>query len=316
MTPKWARRRHKKKTPKPPTRLRGFLQKIGDRLIVWIRMIRRFAFRKAAVVGREAAEPPPDGSTLPLRSVVRSEVEGAIGWWRAVCARVRTFTHSPPRRLVVAGVLLALGAVVWMMWPAEQPPALLTPEARELDFRTRVQKISGLISSKNLRQAEKQIEAFQELHPDHPALFTLRGALKTQRKEFAAARIDYEKAVELSSGSYSSLFNLAELDFLTGDLPRARERFQGLLAERPEDERLLFRLYLCALIEGRSQEEAELYLTLSNREASPIAYYVPAARHFQEKRRSEGRRLVQTAQVLFPDTTGFYDATFEALGFR
>jgi tetratricopeptide (TPR) repeat protein len=214
-------------------------------------------------------------------------------------------------------VFAGAGAYFWQHRPQTDPDSLRHPELnREAQITKLSKRISALISEGKLDAAEKEIEKLRAAAPDHQSLFTMAGILKAERKDYVGAREEYTRAVEAAPESYNAQFNLAELDFMVGRYKEAELRFASMALRRPDDEFITFRLFLCALfLEDRTHQEAYLQ-KLSPTGKTPAWFYASAARLYLEQKRVEARRLLDRAAAFYPDNTGFFDATFNKLGFR
>jgi len=90
----------------------------------------------------------------------------------------------------------------------------------------------------------------------------------------------------------------------------------GVLKTRRDDEVLLFRLFLCMLLQNQG-DLANFYLDhLSQSGETPAWYYANAARFFRNNKKSEARRLLSTAKILYPNKMAFFDASNDLLGYR
>jgi hypothetical protein len=89
-----------------------------------------------------------------------------------------------------------------------------------------------------------------------------------------------------------------------------------MLEDRPGNEILLFRLFLCALLQKHAVQADELLALLPSGGTTPAWYYANAARLFADKKGSEARKIVATARILYPDKTAFFDATLQVLDQR
>ncbi|MEI8310604.1 MAG: hypothetical protein WCH98_07605, partial [Verrucomicrobiota bacterium] len=179
-----------------------------------------------------------------------------------------------------------------------------------------MQDTANHIAEKRLNRAEKNLAELKRLAPRHPTVLIFSGAIKSLRKDYDGARADYLLALKASPNSFNAAFNLAEVDFVTKSYPAAATKFHGMLTSRPDDEVLLFRLFLCELLQNH-EGQAKFYLDrISISGQTPAWYYANAARLFRINKKSEARALLNTAKILYPEKTAFFDASNELLGYR
>ncbi|HRJ71843.1 MAG TPA: hypothetical protein PLS03_06440, partial [Terrimicrobiaceae bacterium] len=176
--------------------------------------------------------------------------------WQARRKIAGLHRRTPSRRLAAIYVGAAAVIVIAVGWrtaflnhpplgdkPAEHPPReesnLLASAARQ-------------VSEKDHERAEKTIEDLRRQNPDDPRVFLAAGALEASRKNYPAARASFEKALAIRPGLRPAIFNLAEVEFATGNYAAAQSLYHRL-QEGPRsntDGMLCFRLYLCARLLG------------------------------------------------------------------
>jgi tetratricopeptide (TPR) repeat protein len=179
-----------------------------------------------------------------------------------------------------------------------------------------MQDTAKLIEQKRLDRAEKNLAELKKLAPDNPTVLVFSGAIKSLRKDYAGARADYSLALKAAPNSFNAAFNLAEVDFVTKNYPAAATGFLNMLDSRPDDEILLFRLFLCELLQS-NDAGADSYLgRIPISGQTPAWYYANAARLFHTGKNSDARKLLNSARILYPDKTAFFDASNQLLGFR
>lgn len=179
-----------------------------------------------------------------------------------------------------------------------------------------MEEAAALMGQKNYKEAEIYVNELFKLQPENASIHTLSGALKSLQNDHEGARAEYQKALQLNPKSFSAAFNLAEVEFVTANYQGALEQFQSLLRARPRDEVLLFRVYICALMQNESILAAETLEKFPSMGKTPARQYAEAVRLYSEKRAGEARRLVDSARVLYPEKTKFFDSSLNLLGYR
>ena len=234
--------------------------------------------------------------------------------WRRV---LRFHRHTPVprlRRLYLGGFAAFFLLAFILIWIGNsRTRRIQDPQAA---LATLMQDTANFIGQKQLGRAEKNLAELKKLAPQHPTVLIFSGAIKSLRKDYDGARADYTLALRVSPNSFNAAFNLAEVDFVTGNYPVAAAQFDHMLESRPEDEVLLFRLFLCELLQNH-EDLANSYLArLPQSGGTPAWYYAHAAALFRINKKSEARALLKTAKILYPDKTAFFDASNELLGYR
>ncbi len=217
------------------------------------------------------------------------------------------------RRLYFRAVAVFLVVLIFSVWWGTRPGPERDPELYKAKL---MGETANLIAQKRLGKAEKNVAELKKMLPNDPTVLTFSGAVKSLRKDYNGAREDYRQALAAMPGSFNAMFNLAELEFVAGNYPAATVEFTNILQDHPREEVVLFRLYLCELLQGHDFQAKEYLHSLTPASSTPAWYYAEAAREFRDKNKSEGRRLVGTARTLYPERTAFFDSTFEVLNFR
>lgn len=313
-------------TPPKKRAVRRIIEGVGNGIILGIRtarILRRPRHRKALfrIIGekvrrrlRPVLEPLAPYWRVFRKVVIRPlEVRLRLLWRRIL----RFHRHTPLprlRRLYLGGFatffLLAFVAV----WIVNSQNHLVQDPRTALAIL--MQDTANLIGKKQLGRAEKNLAKLKKLAPQNPTVLVFSGAIKSLRKDYDGARADYTLALRVSPNSFNAAFNLAEVDFVTGNYPVAASQFDRMLESRPEDQVLLFRLFLCELLQNH-EDLANSYLSrLSQSGETPAWFYANAARLFRINKKSEARKLLNTAKILYPDKTAFFDASNELLGYR
>jgi tetratricopeptide (TPR) repeat protein len=87
--------------------------------------------------------------------------------------------------------------------------------------------------------AQKEIAALIKRYPSSSAVQTLAGLLKTQQRDFTAARSAFAKALDSRPHSAEALAGLLAVDIATNNVDQSRARIERSLAALPSDPDLL-----------------------------------------------------------------------------
>ena len=254
----------------------------------------------------------------PARRMLRAVLRPLTERVRQLRERVEHFhrsTRRSRRRRIYLGVFAAFSvaafALVWLVVTRGT-----SGDAPETALARLMESTAKHIANNQLRKAEPLLAELQKLAPEHPTVLAFSGTIKSLRKDYAGARGDYTQALKAAPESFAANFNLGELDFITANYRAASARFESLLKSHPNDEILLYRIFLCQLILNDGKRADICLESLSPSGSTPAWYYAKAARLFRNNNKPEARKLVFTAKTVYPGKTEFFDSSNELLGFR
>ncbi len=305
--------------PPPQTLLTRLIDRIGDFLILCIRFGKKHFPKSVPAPGNPAKTPVAPVEGQPENGEPPKEVEdNPNGKW----AKIKRYHQTTPvwrlRLFYYSGFLVVFAVLVlwcWLTWPRVSQKTG-TEEERRVVIELLVRETSEAISREDPDRAGRLLKELEGLIPDHAIFFTLSGAQKTLLKDFDGAREEYLRVIRKQPTSFVALFNLAELDFVAGNYQAARDLFQKLHDARPKDENVIFRLFLCSLFLGDTAAADRWFQSLPPATLSPANHYARAARLFHANQKSEGRKILETARLLFPDKIKYYEVTFSSLNYR
>lgn len=171
-----------------------------------------------------------------------------------------------------------------------------------------------LIRDKKLVEAEANLAVMETLQPKGLDILSHAGAIATQRKDYDKARGLYEAVLREKPGDYVAAYNLAEIEFVTKNFSLAEQRFQDLARTQPHDETLLFRIFLCKLLQDQMEAANQISLKFSRTGKTPAWYYANSALARQAKKDREADDFLAQARILYPSEAKFYEATLISLG--
>ena len=130
--------------------------------------------------------------------------------------------------------------------------------------------IASYLQRNELDSALSAIDAFQKKKPDDPATHGLRGRVLLAKKDPAAARRSFEKAVEMNPSYIPAVASLASMDMAEGNSAGARKRFEDVLAVDPKNMPALLSLARLTAATGGSAADS-LALIRKSVSANPDA---------------------------------------------
>jgi predicted Zn-dependent protease len=213
------------------------------------------------------------------------------------------------------GIPLLLAAILATAPPAPAREKLSAPDESELRA-TATEAVLEAIKSGDLEEAGKNVQQLIKDTPDDPLALNLLGSVQTKRKEYAAARASFEKALAADPAFFPAQFNLGEILFLEKNYPAAREHFQAMRRADPSNELLQFKVVLCDIQAGDDESARRVMRAMRYPGDSPAWYYAEAAWEIKQGNPKKARRLLATAREIFGEKTELFDESFETIGLK
>lgn len=146
-----------------------------------------------------------------------------------------------------------------------------------------------------------------QLRPDQPDGWNLRGVILLKQKAYDPAQAAFARAAALDPGLWAAQFNLAEVLFQRKDYARARTRFEKLLTqtdrykEGNKWELVQYKACLSALLMGDEPAAVKKLAKLpASGGATPAFLYAQAAVNFHRKNAAQAQKSLAAAQSIFP----------------
>ncbi len=154
-----------------------------------------------------------------------------------------------------------------------------------------------------------KLDEAEKLAPGEGLVYTMRGDvyLAPRRRDFALAKEQFTKALELDKASPGPYFNLAELEFARHDFPAASAAFQKLLTDFPKLPMVIrhltiFRIVICEARQGKIQGAEELTKkSFTFMDDTPAYYMSNAAISFVRKDEKMAQEWMLRATSIFKD---------------
>ena len=202
-------------------------------------------------------------------------------------------------RRAAAGLLLS--ALILAHAPAQSP----TPETDPLLAQRRLAFV--------LRQATQHYEAGEyQAALDRlgslpapaaadPAARNLRGAVLTKLGDSEAAAAVFNEILASDPGYFPAAFNLAEVRYTQGDYKAALEAFLAMHATDPRNELLRFKIALCHLRLGNTDDARKFAESLIPAGSTPAWYYSQAILARAGGDEKSASRHLTAARVIYGD---------------
>lgn len=187
-------------------------------------------------------------------------------------------------------------------------------KAEDVSGKSLVEQALADFEEKKYDEALALLEKAETESPDDPFLQNLIGAAYTKKKDYAAAKGHFEKAVELNPNFFPARFNLGELLFLQKQYPQALGFFTDMLRQGPGNELLQFKVVLSLLMTDQVEEARKLAARIKVPGEGPAWYYAHAAIEQKTGNRRKASEYLAGAKTFFPNSVSLYDETFQDLG--
>lgn len=197
----------------------------------------------------------------------------------------------------------------------------LPPEDRQR-YAELMMRASTLFNQKRIFEALNAANDAAAIFDSDPACMNLKGACYVEFRDFPTARDLFLKALALTPDNTSVLFNLAEMDFVTGQWEECHRRMGELLEvinPKAIDMRRLveFKLLLAKLKTNRVDEARELAGKYDFLDDTPFHYYASAALEYHDGDRTKAERWLGSARRVFrtPETLAPWQDTLIEFGY-
>ncbi len=169
--------------------------------------------------------------------------------------------------------------------------------------------ISFYLSKNRMEQALSAIDALEKKQPNQPMAASLRGRFFMARRDTAAARASFERALSIDPLDFQSTASLAMLDRQDHKAGAAKARFESLLAKDPKNVQALLALAAIASSEGANRPAA---IELIERAVAANPYeestrIVLVLAHLTNKNFQQAMLVAQNAVAAFPNSPRVLD---------
>lgn len=178
-------------------------------------------------------------------------------------------------------------------------------QAEPQSGEARVVLVRSLIAAGNLVRAEVEMAQLLKGGPNVALVHSLNGTLQATRKNVAAARSSFERALELAPGFVEALAGLTYLDLEARNPARAIERLDAAIAKQPTNApllALLARAHVAAGDEAKAEQELRRAVTVDPRYTP--GYNMLARLYIQQRRLDEARAQFEGIVERNPSAAG------------
>lgn len=174
--------------------------------------------------------------------------------------------------------------------------------------------IAAHMQRREYDQALKAIAALEKKQPDNPLTHNLRGTTLLGKRDMAAARKSFEKALALNPAYFPAAANLASLDLADKKPDDARKRFEGVLAKDPKNVQALLAVAdLRARAGGTTEEVAGLIgKAIAASPSDPAPRLALIGMYLSKKEVKSALVAAQEAVAVLPERAEILDAAGRA----
>lgn len=180
------------------------------------------------------------------------------------------------------------------------------------DYQADLALITTYLRRREADNALAALVALEKKQPGNPLTYNLKGRALLLKRDFPAARANFERALELNATYMPAVTNLAQLDLLDKKPDAARKRYEAVLKKEPNNEQALLNAAALLRMTGAPRSEIETLLkqavaanpTSQNAHGALINFYL-GNRDFEK-----ALTAAQEAQAALPKNM----AITEALG--
>ena len=169
---------------------------------------------------------------------------------------------------------------------------------------------------KKFDEALGKLQEAEKLDPQSAFILNLIGAAYTKKKDYAAAKASFEKALAIDYSFFPAQFNVGELYFLQKQYPQALEYFTRMLNNDPGNELLQFKVILCLLQTDQIEDAQKLAARMKFPGDGPGWYYAQAALKLKQGEKRKAAELISNATTIFPAKISLFAETFDDLGWK
>ena len=135
-----------------------------------------------------------------------------------------------------------------------------------------------------------------------------------EQRQFEEGAKFLQEALKLDPKYFPARFNVGELPLVQKRYAEARATFEKLLEEFPKDELILFRIFLCHLLEKNDTAARQALDNIPFPGDTPAFYYANGAWEFAHNNAAEAQKWIARGNWVFPKdkVANFATALYEA----
>lgn len=173
---------------------------------------------------------------------------------------------------------------------ASYPPAYVTA----------IQSSMQAFAARDFKRARQMVDRADVLFKSTALALNIRGAICIEEKNYDEGRAYCEKALKEEPNFFPAQFNLCEIPFAQKKYAEARDEFEQLLADYPQNDLVKFRVFLTYLLAKDEAGTAKYLERIPFLSDTPVFYYTRAAIDFEKGNIAEAREWMDRGYYVFP----------------
>jgi len=172
-----------------------------------------------------------------------------------------------------------------------------------------LESAASAYASRNFSIALDKLDLADQIQPDIPDTWNMRGAIYAEQHAYEKAEDAFEKAAKLNPGDFWAPYNIAQLLLMEKKYGEAAAAFQALSVYQGHEELVQFKIVFADLMAGKP-DEAKPVLDAMKFPADTAAYYFAhAAWGFAHKDQKDGAYWTRAGLKVFglERCMSFYD---------
>ena len=186
--------------------------------------------------------------------------------------------------------------------------------AADTGIRADLALITAHLQRREFDQALKSIAALEKKQPDNPLTYNLRGTALLGKRDAAAARKSFEKALALNPAFLPAAANLANMDLNEKKPEDARKRFELVLAKDPKNVEAFMALAQMRAKEGGTTAEVATLISkaVTANPTNPVPRLALISLYLGKKEVKSALAAAQEAVAALPERPEILDAAGRA----
>lgn len=193
-----------------------------------------------------------------------------------------------------------------------QQAFLNLPEEQRKEFVKNLGEANRLFQQKRIFETLNMLNKADAIFTDSPETLNIRGACYVEFRAFDKAMAAFEAALRLAPENPSVLFNIGEVQFVTGEWQKAHDTLEKVFKSTPKEQLALsrlveFKILLCKKKLGQNAEAKAMAEKYDIDDDSPFHCYAKAALAYEEGNQilaeewlARAGRIFQNPEILAP----------------
>ena len=150
-----------------------------------------------------------------------------------------------------------------------------------LRYRALLGQSMSSFHARDFKGALATLQKADEILPATPWSLNIRGAVAIEQRNWDEGIRSCVEALRIDPGFYPAKFNLCEIPFYQGKYAEARTLWEKLLIQQPNDELLMYRIFLTYLLQGDTVNTDAWLKKLPFPSETPAYQYAHAAFYYR-----------------------------------